>query len=42
MLNLADSEFEIKAMDRIAQLIIEKYTPTHIQEVEGDIDEIRP
>ena len=28
LFNLSDVDFEVKAGDRIAQLIIEKYTPT--------------
>ena len=34
LFNLSDNDFEVKAGDRIAQLIIEKYTPTTIVEVE--------
>ena len=34
LFNLSDVDFEVKAGDRIAQLIIEKYTPTQIMEVE--------
>ena len=34
LFNLGDKEFEVKAEDRIAQLIIEKYTPCTIEEVE--------
>ena len=39
LFNLSDVDFEIKAEERVAQLIIEKYTPTMIQEVEGKLDE---
>ena len=37
LFNLSDVDFELKANERIAQLIIEKYTPTDIAEVE-DLD----
>ena len=33
LFNLGDTDFEVKEEDRIAQLIIEKYTPTQIVEV---------
>ena len=33
LFNLGDKDFEVKAEDRIAQLIIEKYTPTTLLEV---------
>jgi dUTP pyrophosphatase len=39
LFNFADSDFAVKAGDRVAQLIIEKYTRTEIEEVtEGDLD----
>ena len=39
LFNLSDTDFEVKPGDRIAQLIIEKYTMTEIQEVEGKLDD---
>lgn len=39
LFNLSDTDFEIKPQDRIAQLIIEKYTRTEIVEVDGELDE---
>ena len=39
LFNLSDVDFEIKPQERVAQLIIEKYTPTEIQEVEGKLEE---
>ncbi len=39
LFNFSEQEFQIKAGDRVAQLIIEKYTRTEIEEVtEGDLD----
>ena len=34
LFNLGDTDFQVKAEDRIAQLIIEKYTPCTIVETE--------
>lgn len=34
LFNLSDVDFEVSKNDRIAQLIIEKYTPTQLVEVE--------
>ena len=34
LFNLSDTDFQVNAEDRIAQIIIEKYTPTQIVEVE--------
>ena len=34
LFNLSDTDFEIKEGDRIAQMIIEKYTPTELVEVQ--------
>ena len=39
LFNLSDVDFQIKAQERIAQLIIEKYTPTVIEEVEGKLED---
>ena len=39
LFNLSDVDFTLKAQERCAQLIIEKYTPTEILEVEGMLDE---
>ena len=39
LFNLGETDFEVKAEDRIAQLIIEKYTPTTLVEVEGKLEE---
>ena len=39
LFNLSDKDFEVKAHDRIAQLIIEKYTPTELVEVQGELEE---
>mmetsp|Transcript_37957 Transcript_37957/g.36361 ORF Transcript_37957/g.36361 Transcript_37957/m.36361 type:complete len:178 (-) Transcript_37957:52-585(-) len=38
LFNLGDKEFEVNYGDRIAQCIIEKYTPTILEEVEGELD----
>ena len=39
LFNFGEQEFQVKAGDRVAQLIIEKYTRTEIEEVtEGDLD----
>ena len=39
LFNFSDTDFKIAAGDRIAQLIIEKYTRTEIEEmIEGDLD----
>ena len=39
LFNLSDQDFEIKKHDRIAQLIIEKYTPTMLVETDGKLPE---
>ena len=39
LFNLGEADFEVKAEDRVAQLIIEKYTPTTLVEVEGKLEE---
>jgi len=39
LFNLSDTDFKIKPQDRIAQLIIEKYTPTDLVEVHGELEE---
>jgi dUTP pyrophosphatase len=39
LFNLSDTDFEVKAGERISQLIIEKFTPTEIVEVEGKLDD---
>lgn len=41
LFNLSDVDFQLKAQERIAQLIIEKYTPTDIAEVEDLSDTVR-
>ena len=38
LFNFSDTDFKISKGDRIAQLIVEKYTRTDIEEVEGDLD----
>lgn len=39
MFNFNNRAFKVRARDRIAQLIIEKYTPTEIVEVDGELDQ---
>lgn len=41
LFNQQDDDFEIKAGDRIAQMIIEKYTPTDLVEVQDLDDTVR-
>ena len=41
LFNFGDKDYEVKAQDRIAQLIIEKYTPTEVEEVEGELQETK-
>lgn len=38
LFNLGSEDFHVNVGDRIAQCIIEKYTRTEIEEVEGDLD----
>ena len=41
LFNLSDADFEVKAEDRIAQIIIEKYTLTELVEVEELSETVR-
>ena len=41
LFNLGETDFKVEAEDRIAQLIIEKYTPTELVEVEELTETVR-